>query len=100
MIKKSITKKELIGRKFPDNAKVELRYEITKDKQIRFLITMVPHKGKPTTLSWQINDLSEGQHPMFSIDDDEGKLGFLKKYEVDSIDFNFGFISAKLKKKK
>ena len=93
MVRKSITKSELFEMTFKDTKRHELRYEVTDKGELKFLLTIVPKKGKGKTIEWPIKDLEVGTHPIFGIDEKEkGKLAKLKPKELN---VNFGIFSLK-----
>jgi len=95
MVKKSITKDELHKMVFKDTIRYELRYRVTKEGELIFLLTFVPKKGKSKTILWPITDLSEGDHALFAIDEvDKGKLQNLKKLKPKKLTLNTGLIKA------
>ena len=93
LVKKSITKAELFDMTFKDTKRHELRYRITEDGELQFLLSFIPKKGKGKTIVWPIKDLEVGTHPIFAIDEiEKGKLAKLKPKEVTA---NFGILKIK-----
>ena len=93
MVEKSISKAELFDMVFKDTKRHELRYRVTENGQLQFLVTIISKKGKGKTIVWPIKDLTPGTHPIFAIDEiEKGKLAKLKPKEITA---NFGVVSIK-----
>ena len=93
MVQKSITKSELFDMTFKNTKRHELRYQVTDKGEIKFLVTIIPEKGKGKTIVWPIKDLEVGTHPIFAID--EVKKGKLAKLKPKELNVNLGIISLK-----
>ena len=93
MVQKSITKSELFDMTFKNTKRHELRYQVTDKGEIKFLVTIIPEKGKGKTIVWPIKDLEVGTYPIFAID--EVKKGKLAKLKPKELNVNLGIISLK-----
>ena len=93
MVRKSISKSELFDMTFKDTIRHELRYRVSKDGGVEFLVSIISKKGVGKTIAWPITDMSVGTHNIFAIDEvEKGKFAKLKPKEVT---VNFGVFKLK-----